>query len=639
MTGKFLSALFIVFVCITPLCAQRNLVSNALQKNQPRQWLKPQLLRSSFPDRSQRSVWEKADPAAAAFLLANGEKYLGHIWATLSATLFLDFAETGVRGRYQDAFFARREALSSLVMAECIEGKGRFVRDIVNGIWAICEDSYWGLPAHLYLQKRGFGLPDVQEPTVDFSAAETASLLAWTSYLLKPALDSVSPLLCTRIGQEVERRVLAPNRERDDFWWMGFGERIPNNWNPWVVCNWIVASALLDTNETRRHHDIVRMGTVLDNFLNHYPEDGGCDEGPGYWDRAGGALFDCLEFLYVASNGRIDLFQEPLVRRIGNYLYSAWIADDYFVNFADASAKIRYNPMLVYRYGQRTGNATLRAFGARMARRQGLDKGRLRGTLYRQMEALWHVQDILKEDTVCYPVQQFNLPDLQVAGYRKGDFYFVAKGGHNNESHNHNDVGSFILYYRNKPLLIDVGVETYSARTFSEERYQIWTMQSAYHNLPTINGVQQKDGKQFHASSFRVNEADSKGVSVAVDITGAYPASAQLDSWVRKYWLAESGKKFMITDRFRLTQRNDSTWLSFMCAVKPAIGNGYVSFNMDGKTVRMQYSASQATAVSEELTLTDEKLSSVWGNKLYRVRLLLKGAKTRDEVRVTLEAK
>ena len=130
MTVRILSALFIAFVGITHLCAQRNLVSNALQKNQPAQWLNPQLLRASFPDRSQRSVWEKADPAAAAFLLANGEKYLNHTWPTLSATLFLDFAETGVRGRYQDAFFARREALSSLVMAECIEGRGRFVREI-----------------------------------------------------------------------------------------------------------------------------------------------------------------------------------------------------------------------------------------------------------------------------------------------------------------------------------------------------------------------------------------------------------------------------------------------------------------------------------------------------------------------------
>ena len=101
--------------------------------------------------------------------------------------------------------------------------------------------------------------------------------------------------------------------------------------------------------------------------------------------------------------------------------------------------------------------------------------------------------------------------------------------------------------------------------------------------------------------------------------------------------LAESGKKFIITDRFQLTRHKDSTWLSFMCAVKPIIGSGYISFNMDGKVVRMQFPALQATAVSEEITLADEKLSSVWGNRLYRIRLLLKGAKTNEQIRVSLE--
>ncbi len=75
----------------------------------------------------------------------------------------------------------------------------------------------------------------------------------------------------------------------------------------------------------------------------------------------------------------------------------------------------------------------------------------------------------------------------------------AAKGGHNDESHNHNDVGEFVVYCDGKPLLIDAGVETYSRKTFSPQRYEIWTMQSAYHNLPTIDGVQQAPGAAFAA--------------------------------------------------------------------------------------------------------------------------------------------
>ncbi len=72
-------------------------------------------------------------------------------------------------------------------------------------------------------------------------------------------------------------------------------------------------------------------------------------------------------------------------------------------------------------------------------------------------------------------------------------FFLACKGGHNAESHNHNDIGSFIVYCDGMPILINPGVEFYTAKTFSAARYEIWTMQSSYHNLPEINGFMQKE--------------------------------------------------------------------------------------------------------------------------------------------------
>ena len=83
----------------------------------------------------------------------------------------------------------------------------------MNGIWSICEESYWGLSAHLTEQKHGIGLPDVEEPTVDLCAAETASMLAVTDYLIGDKLDKVSSLIRKRIFYEVKRRVLTPKRK------------------------------------------------------------------------------------------------------------------------------------------------------------------------------------------------------------------------------------------------------------------------------------------------------------------------------------------------------------------------------------------------------------------------------------------
>lgn len=60
--------------------------------------------------------------------------------------------------------------------------------------------------------------------------------------------------------------------------------------------------------------------------------------------------------LYSATGGGIDLYEVPLIREIGRYIYRAHIHDDYFINFADASARLEASGDLVFRYGRRIGD-------------------------------------------------------------------------------------------------------------------------------------------------------------------------------------------------------------------------------------------------------------------------------------------
>ena len=78
-------------------------------------------------------------------------------------------------------------------------------------------------------------------------------------------------------------------------------------------------------------------------------------------------------------------------------------------------------------------------------------------------------------------------PSVGILVSRRGAYALGGKAGSNADSHNHNDVGSVTLYRDGRPLLIDVGVETYSKKTFSPQRYEIWTMQSGWHNLPQFD--------------------------------------------------------------------------------------------------------------------------------------------------------
>jgi len=188
---------------------------------------------------------------------------------------------------------------------------------------------------------------------------------------------------------------------------------------------------------------------------------------------------------------------------------------------------------LIYRFGEATGDADLKAFGAHLVQSSALaveNLGRGLPTIlgYSAMRKA-EARDPLVCDTW--------LPGIQVSCARvkagsTGGFYFAAQGGHNAESHNHNDVGNFVVFLNGNPVLIDVGVETYTAKTFSSHRYEIWTMQSAFHNLPTINGVMQAAGRQYEARDVSFH-SDDAGAEFLADIAAAYPKEAGVQTWKR----------------------------------------------------------------------------------------------------------
>ncbi len=88
---------------------------------------------------------------------------------------------------------------------------------------------------------------------------------------------------------------------------------------------------------------------------------------PGYWNQAGGALYDCLDNLYSITSGKIDIFDEQLIMNMGLYIHRAYISYPYFINFADASATPDPDPFLIYRYGKSINNRDLMDFGAFLA--------------------------------------------------------------------------------------------------------------------------------------------------------------------------------------------------------------------------------------------------------------------------------
>jgi len=642
-----LAALLLLAAGAAPAAGQgpRNLLTGARSEPALAAVLVPAGQWHPYPTIQDRAAWEAVPQEIRVAYVRDAQQYLGTTWERIPATVTLQFVRDGTRSNY-DAMNARqREKLATLVLAEVFENEGRFLDEIADGIWAFSEQTFWGSTAHLGMQRAGNGLPDVTEPIVDLFAAETAALLAWTDYLLGDKLDKVSPLVRKRIRVEVDRRVLTPAFERDDFWWMGFGERKDvNNWNPWINSNWLTAALLLEADPQRRSAAVYKIMRSLDNFINRYPPDGASDEGPGYWGRAAASLFDNLELLRDATHGAIDIYGSPLVRSMGQYIYRVYIKDEYFVPMGDASAKIRPDAELVYAYGKRIGDPVMQGFGALLARRRGPYRPGS-GSPGRILPALLVAREIAAAPVSEPLLGSVWLADLQLMAARsipnapKG-LYVAAWGGHNGQSHNHNDVGNFIVYGDGRPVLIDVGVETYSAKTFSPQRYEIWTMQSAYHNLPTINGIMQGAGREFQAKDVSFNETANR-VTFSADIAAAYPAAAAVNRWQRRVSLDRRAPAVEVEDRYELTQWKEPVLLSLMTPLRvditrPGEVHLRASQEQGGGRYVLAYDAHVLRVAAEDIAISDAQLRSVWGDRLGRLVLTTQGTALEGGYRVVV---
>lgn len=604
-----------------------------------------------FPQIHEREPWEALPSTVRKELIRRGEVRLDQAWQQLLATRFLEYARIGNRTGYEQDNFARRKMLSELLFAECVEGKGRFLDKIIDGVWLICEETYWGIPAHVHLQKAGDGLPDIAEPTVDLFVAETASTLAHVAYLLKSSFDDVSPLIVERIETEIDRRLLTPLLERDDFGWMSLNTRQrPNNWNPWINSNWLACVLYIETDDARRQQAIHKIFSSLDRFIASQPADGGCDEGPLYWARSAGSLFDCLELALEATNGQVNIFDEPLIQDMGRFAYRAHINGKHYINFADASPINHLDATLLYHYGKHIHDPDLMAFGAWIdgARRHAGHVGSSSGAPMRFLRELFRSTEMEGAPAYAPMHRDVWLPELQVMVARdkdqSGDGLIVAvKGGHNDERHNHNDVGSLIVYENSRPLVIDVGVGTYTDKTFSAQRYEIWTMQSGFHNLPTVNGIHQAHGRHYCATDV-IYASDEDSASLTLEIGSAYPPSAGIHYWKRQVTLYR-GDRIAITDVFEFEEIPLDMSLSLMSASEVAIHDDGIILLHERELPRGRFSGGGRIILTpeqfhvsvEEIPIDDTRMSPIWGDRVYRILLSPREFLRRDVWKIEIQ--
>lgn len=640
--------MFLAIVCIHSLGSSAFGENASLSRLYPRQKLQSILLPRGqwqpFARATDRAAWAAIPKTTRDKFIRLAEEYLNKDVPTLPASLYLEYRRIGNRSNYQDVWNERRKMLHCLVLAECMEGNGRFLDSIANVAWAICEESSWTWPAHVGAQKAGSGLPDTSEPIVALFSAETANSLAWTVYLLREQLDDVSPQICKRIEREIDSRILTPYLQRDDFGWMAFASRSdgrrPNNWNPWINSNVLAAALIIERDEGRRLDLVHKVLTCLDNFLVPYPSDGSCDEGPSYWGHAGASVFDNLDLLYSATRGRFDRFDDPVIKEIGRFIYRAHISDDYFVNVGDCDARLNIYRDLVFRYGRRIGDKKMQDFAVFGLTEDSLfDKDSSFRSLSRLLHTLFDLPELLSAADSSAPLLRdvwLGNEDMQLMAARDEEgsskgLYVAAWAAHNGQSHNHNDVGNFIIFVDGRPFIVDIGRPTYTRQTFSSDRYEIKAFQSAYHNLPTVNGVMQQAGRRYEAKDVKYETRDDSA-QLTMDIAPAYPQQAGIKSWLRTVRLTR-GRDIQVVDSFELKESSRQLTQSLItpCNIdsgKP--GEIILTDPRTGTRLMVQYDADKLAVQTEAVNIDDDSLAQAWGSQMSRILLKSKSTPSRD---------
>lgn len=455
----------------------------------------------------------------------------------LSRELFDEYEITGNRLRYEEGYFKRREFLSTFGLASVIWHKKEDIEKLEYVIKGICSEECWALSAHVKrLENPNWRM------TIDLTASETGHTLAHLYTLLK---DELSEETKECIRKEVFRRILTPfmSAKAPAYWW----EDATNNWNA-VCCGNIGSTAIYlleDGPEKDAFLERIRYD-IETYYLAGFGDDGVCEEGLGYW------VYGFMNMVVFAMDQRLydpdhDMMALKKVEKIAHFQEMCYFSHGRTISFSDGSSNGEY-PMgltccLANLYKDIRFPDPIYA--------RGFSKDRCWN--WNELYTGWYWTKNYLEDVEKKIVEEPKpileegtdfLKDAQWCIFRGRDnTALVAKGGNNDEPHNHNDVGSFLYLADGEALLEDLGSGEYTKKYFSDERYEIFCTRGKGHNMPIIGGVDQKAGSKYRADAFERKDENT----ILISFAKAYDV-AGVDTVLREMSFEKETGSFTVSD-------------------------------------------------------------------------------------------
>lgn len=480
-----------------------------------------------FAAAGDRPAWSKVaqqlGPTVVEGLIKAGRQAAETPVPQLPASLWGTFLDSGERTGFEEPWYERRRLLADLLIAYALDPQAKVLRALLDVVWAICEETTWCFPAH---DPRSW--PDPRTPVVDLFAALTAISLAET---LSVAGEAVPAAVVERVRDECERRVIGPYLERDDWGWLyNTPDRRVSNWGAVCAFGAVGAACYLERDEDRLATLLCKAARSMEDYLENFDPDGGTSEGVAYWSFGFGSFCQLADLVQRRTGQQWSWFEAPVVRKVAAFPLRARLGDGAWVTFSDVDAGATFSGWLLHDLATRLHIPALRELATGAAG-----------------DWTWHgansaVTCALRSVTSPgHGRQDSPGPALEPSTWFRGLQWLISradpadpralsvavKGGHNDELHNQNDVGSLIVRCGQEDLVIDPGRGRYTRDYFGDLRYEHFVNRSSGHSLPRPDALEQQAGRS-HRAVVRSLQRTAALDEVSFDLRSAYPAGQGL---------------------------------------------------------------------------------------------------------------
>ena len=506
-------------------------------------------------------------------IIEKAEATLAKTYPALKMTEYLMFEETGDRAVFEKGYFERRNDCSYILVAYWLTEDEKYRKPLIDLICMMCDEFTWCLPAHIHTDPLPEGYLS-SSGVVDLFAAETARLLADICDVVG---DKLPDFIHERIAYEIDRRITKPLLKWK-FWW----QRCTHNWA--AVCASGSARAVIKFAKDDEIKALIPMfETCMEHFLSGYKDDGCCLEGFAYWRYGFGYFVIYADLMLEYTSGRVNYFENEKVRNIAMFPQRIRMGKGKTVCFSDGVNDFTIGSGIICYLRKQYGDAV---------QYPSIEYLGHKGNVFSINELLWFDAEY-KEDELSDSTEIFEGAQWYIT--RRKNYSFAAKGGHNYEPHNHNDVGSFMIVASDDTVpLADIGAEKYRKETLTlDTRYNLLNHASWGHSVPIING----DGYQMYGKEYSANNVEFGDRRFALDIEGAYEHG--IVSRIHREFLLEENR-VCLCDTFEFSDRTEFVTERFVSFTKPKVSNGVVDVGsakilFDDGLYQVSYSADSYT--------------------------------------------